>query len=208
LALRQDASALAIVHRRQEGVTATYELAETLERKPKKGAPLDLATVIGEFVAVARRQRARAIVTDYHLLPIAQSLMPADVRLTPWPPGQQGKAEVFVTARNLFRAGAVRLPASASGVVAQMCAVTSTPNPGGGIKISQPRRAGSHGDVACAVALALYAATKGGARDLQFFAAGSIWSAGGPGVRVGSGARGKDYSLPPEERMRRFLNQR
>ncbi len=159
LALYRDASALAVVHRHQHEQIIWYSVAELLERKPAKGSPLNLASVVSEFASVAQRQQADHIMADHHLLPVANSLMPEGVQLVPCPTGQQGKIEAFVCARDLFRAGAVRLPASATGLVAQMCAVTSTPTPGGGLQIRSPRRGGTHGDVVSALVLALYCAS-------------------------------------------------
>lgn len=171
LALYRDASALAVVHRFERGGGA-YDVAELVERRPSKGSPLNLASVVGEFSGVAIRQRATTITADHHLLPIANSLMPEGVALVPCPTGQQGKIEAFVSARDLFRAGVVRLPASATGLVTQMCAVTSTPSPGGGLLIRSPRRGGTHGDVVSALVLALFSA---GRPDLS--AAYNEWAA-------------------------------
>lgn len=157
LALYHDASAVVVVHRTGD----LFVVAETYERSPRKGSPLDLATVIGEFAAIATRHGAREIMADHHLLPVANSLMPDDLRLVPCPPGQLGKTETHLAVRDLIRAGLVRIPPSASRLRDQLAQITSTPGTGGGLQIRSPRRSGTHGDLASAFVLAVYAASAG-----------------------------------------------
>ncbi|HEY2406829.1 MAG TPA: hypothetical protein VGI10_12540 [Polyangiaceae bacterium] len=160
LALYHDASALCVVHRSGE----LFVVAETYERSPRKGSPLDLHTVIGEFASITRRHGAAEIMADHHLLPIANSLMPDGMYLRSCPPGQLGKTETHLRVRDLIRAGLVRVPPSCQRLVSQLAQITSTPGSGGGLQIRSPRRSGTHGDLASAFVLALYAASEGGVR--------------------------------------------
>src|SRR5579883_2032034 len=61
--------------------------------------------------------------------------------------------------RTLLRACKLQLPPSAR-LTAQLKAVTSTPLPGGGIRITSPRRAGQgHGDIVSALVLGAWHAS-------------------------------------------------
>jgi hypothetical protein len=162
LGLVRDASALVIVHRTGTGPGLyQFRIAEWLELRPRSGSPLDLATVLAEFGAVAKRHGVSRIVADAHLLVVANRMLPAGVYFEQAPGGQSGKVEAHARARDLFRAGVVRMPLSAIRLREQLSQITSTPTSGGGLSLRSPRRGGVHGDLASAAVLALHAASAG-----------------------------------------------
>jgi len=165
LALYVDAAALVVVHRFDRAAGLELQIVETLERRPRKGAPLDLATITREFAEMAGRHGTTQILADHHLLPAAGSLLPPGFSLIPCPPGQLGKTETHVRVRDLFRAGAIKMPEAMSGLRDQLAKITSTPGAGGGLSIKSPRRGGTHGDLASACVLALYFASVGAVDD-------------------------------------------
>lgn len=170
LALYVDAAALIIVHRIEHVGGFELQIVETLERRPRKGGPLDLATIAREFAEMVGRHGATQIMADHHLLPAAGSLLPPGFALIPCPPGQLGKTETHVRVRDLFRAGAIKMPESMSALRDQLSKITSTPGSGGGLSIKSPRRGGTHGDLASACVLALYHAALGGQDDANEWA--------------------------------------
>jgi len=91
-----------------------------------------------------------------------EHLTPLGLAFADAPTGAQGKYDSYLFLRGLLRAGKLRLPDSPR-LLAQLRAVTSTPLPGGGTRISSPRRAGGggHGDIVSAVVLAVWAAREG-----------------------------------------------
>jgi hypothetical protein len=161
LALIRDASAIAIVHRYGTDAAPRFRIAEALELKPTKGTPLDLSRVMGEFASIAGRHHAAELMADHHLLPVANTMLPAGVRLVAMPAGQGGKLQVYGRVRDLFRAGLIDMPESMHAVREQLSQISSTPTSGGGVAIRSPRRAGTHGDLGAALVLAIYAAAVG-----------------------------------------------
>lgn len=154
LGLERDSSAIAVVGN-GAGILNVLEVDEI---RPAKGAPLVPGYVIGQrFVPVLKRHGARSIMMDAHYRQSAiEHLAPAAVQFLDAPVGMQGKYDVYMQARAVIHAGRLRIPPIPR-LVAQLKAISSTPLPGGGTRISSPRRAGQgHGDICSALVLAMY----------------------------------------------------
>jgi len=154
LGLERDSSAIAIV----SNMSGMHELCEFDEIKPTKDAPLTPGYVIRDrFAPIMQRHGARSITMDLHYRQSAvEHLTPLGYRLIDAPTGSEGKYATYMATRALVHGGKLRIPPSAR-LVAQFKAVTSTPLPGGGTRISSPRRAGQgHGDILSAVVLACF----------------------------------------------------
>ena len=81
------------------------------------------------------------------------------------PTGQHGKYDSYMFVRGLLREGALKCAASPR-LAAQLRAVTTTPLPGGGVRITSPPRAGAgHGDVVSALVLGCWAVATGTGAD-------------------------------------------
>lgn len=158
LGLVRDAAAFVAIHRRRELLT----LADLLEFKPQRGAPLKLSAVVGDGCAFAERHGERTVHADHHVLEPAREHLPQGFWLEPVPGGNEPKVERFVTTRNVLAERRLRLPARTETLVAQLCEVVSKPMPGGGLQIVLPRRRGVHGDLVSAFVIATWAAAVAG----------------------------------------------
>jgi hypothetical protein len=156
LGLERDSSAIAIVSRMEDA----YELAEFDEVRPQRAQPLSPRYVVRDrFAPIMRRHGAQAIVLDAHYrMSSREHLEAVGLDFVDAPAGQQGKYDVYMFTRGLLRSGKLKLP-NAPRLLAQMRAVVATPQPGGGTRITSPRRAGGgHGDVVSALVLAAWQA--------------------------------------------------
>jgi hypothetical protein len=155
LAFTSDHSAFAAVA--PDG--ASYRLVDCFTMRPERGKPLAPSAVMKSLTAFARQYGAEAVFADCHYVEVVrETLNLAGISFTDAPAGQQGKTDQYSAARSLFNEGRVKLP-PVPGLAAQLKAVVSRPTPGGGLKISSPRKAGSgHGDLVSALVLALWAA--------------------------------------------------
>lgn len=151
IGLVSDASAIAAVASQGKLLTLlNYE-----ERKPSKGKPLKLSSVIAGFCTFATRYEAKQITVDHHELEAGREHLATGFRLTPCAGGADARVERFMRVRELFRQEQVRIPRALSAVVNQLSLVVSRPKPGGGVSIVLPRSAGTHLDVASAFILAI-----------------------------------------------------
>lgn len=206
-AFRSDACAGCIVieHR------GIYYVAATFERRPAKGAPLVPSVVTREFCDLVKRYNGKHIVTDsFYLESVREHVAAAGLATVEAPGGAQGKARVYGVAQELLHGGKVRVPASQRRLIQQLAETISKPLPGGGISITSPRKRGGHGDLASAFVLAVWRAerlARNGSSSRGLISAGSARGDSDHGVRIwGTRHRGKDYSLPEAERLRRFLD--
>lgn len=156
LALVRDAAALVVVHKDGD----FYDVAEVIERKPAKGTPLKLSSLVVDFSEAAARHGCHEICVDNHVLEPAREHLPAGMTLEACPGGQQGKIDTYTEARNIIHSGLLRIPVQYRRIAEQLREVVSKPTTGGGLIISSPRRGGSHGDLASALILALHAASQ------------------------------------------------
>lgn len=153
-----DASAIVAVGTRGDTVT----LCDFEERRPKKGSPLKLSSVVGSFCSFAERYDERVIVVDHHELEAGKEHLPAGFTLTPCAGGGDAKTARFLKVRDLLRQEQLRIPSRLSKITNQLSLIVSKPKPGGGTSIVLPRRAGTHLDVASAFILAVDSAVGGG----------------------------------------------
>ena len=158
LGLERDSSAIAVASGSREGL---FELLEFDEVRPAKGAPLAPGYVIRErFAPVMQRHGVRTVWMDSHYRQSAREHLSAlGLAMGDAPCGSDGKYDVYMFTRGLLRAGQLRLPPSPR-LLAQLRAITATPLPLGGTRITSPRRAGvsGHGDIVSAAVLAIWAA--------------------------------------------------
>jgi hypothetical protein len=156
LAFRQNSSAFVIG--RREGQRGAL-VAEVIEMRPKKGAPLQPSAVVATGVAQARRHRVHRMMSDaWYADAVREHLRGTGVDLAPAPAGQTGKVAVYTAVRSMLHEGRIRVPAGHDRLLAQIRDTTSRALPGGGIQVFQPKRGASHGDVASAFMLAMFQA--------------------------------------------------
>nr|HMR07997.1 hypothetical protein [Polyangiaceae bacterium] len=208
-AFRSDAFAGVITRQRRNEVV--FEVAELFERRPERGAPLVPSVVMGDFSKVAKRHGARALATDsFYVESVREHARNAGLSVYSTPDGQRGKARLFIAAREIIHGQRLHIPASLVALARQLREVVTRPTPGGGFSITSPRRRGAHGDLVSALVHSLWRAEAAARTSehqpvLQIF--GGRHDGRPDGVyEAGSRNRGKDYSLPPEERLRRFLD--
>jgi hypothetical protein len=155
IGLVRDASAFAAVHRIGDEIV----LAEILEMRPRrlaKGAsdPLKLSEVVRAGCAFAARHRQNVLHVDHHVLTPAREHLPKGFTLKPVGASNEAKAERFRLVKEALRRQVIHIPGALVRVVTQLSDVIARPRSGGVVEITQPRRAGSHGDAASAFILA------------------------------------------------------
>ena len=159
----RNSSALAVAAHRSDGKVHILMLAELV---PKKGAPLVPSAVVKEFAPiVCNRYEHHTVVSDEHYMEALREHLGAyRLTLRSAPSGNEGKALIYVNCRKLTAEQRLVIPCEPRFIVqkllAQLKATTVKPLDGGGMRISSPTRAGTHGDVASAAVIALYEATE------------------------------------------------
>jgi hypothetical protein len=168
VAFVRDATAAVVVSQRG----GAYVFHEYVEIKPTKDRPLEPRNVIRNVIApLMSEYGARGIMGDSHYREsVKEHLTAVGLRFQKAPEGTKGKYDTYSHLRNLFREGKINFPPMQSphGTFAmkrlrqQLLSVVWKPLPGGGYKISSPRRIGEggHGDIVSALVLACWAAKK------------------------------------------------
>jgi hypothetical protein len=154
IGLVKDASAFVAIHRRGTVLT----VADALELRPRKGAPLKLSEVVRDGCAFAARHGSKTIHVDHHVLEPAREHLPNGFHLSPVAGGQEAKADRFLETRKAFREGNIRVCGPLAKLCVQLGCVIGRAVPGGGTQIVLPRRAGTHLDLAAAFIVAAWAA--------------------------------------------------
>jgi hypothetical protein len=152
---RSDSSALVIVHKTTGGALV---VADIMEKRPERGAPLQPGEVVRSFAEVVKRHKSNYVRSDGHYREaIAENLEKHGLYFEPAPEGATGKVETYTTARTLLHDGRVKLP-NHPRLLKQLREVVSRPTPGGGLSISSPRwrNGGGHGDLVSALVIALH----------------------------------------------------
>jgi hypothetical protein len=147
-----DHSAIVVVRAEDELLV----VADWLELRPRKGAPLKPSEVVREFARIARAHGCSGIVADAHYREaIREHLSRYALGFTSAEGGINGKLANYRAAQSLIHEGRVVLPDDAR-LLNQIRAVQVRPTPGGGMSITHPRRAGAgHGDWCAALVVAL-----------------------------------------------------
>lgn len=167
LGLRSDGTGACVlrVDDHEEGNAIT--LVGHYERRPTEGKPLSPSVVCVDVAHLARHFGCSVVWSDlFYVEAFREELQKRGLMLREAPTGASGKAEVWTTCRAEILEGRVRVP-RVGPLLAQLKLVRSRPTSGGGLSIEQPRRQGTHGDLASAFALAVWAAVRGGG-DLTF----------------------------------------
>lgn len=186
LGLRSDSSGGCIVLGSSTKDPVFY-VASIFERRPQKGAPLVPSVVVGEFCHEVRRYGGKSFAVDqFYVESVREHAMAAHMTLHEAPGGAGGKLLLHTRARELIHSNRVRFAPGHKRLVQQLREIMSVALPGGAMRISSPRRRGSHGDLASAFILALWRADMAARRSSAgpSYIVGSARSAN-PGVRVG-----------------------
>lgn len=157
LAFVNDSSAIVIVQ--AEG--GRFHVADTLELRPQKGAPLRPSSVVEQFAAVCQRYGLNSVVADGHYKEsLREHLEAQKMTLSSAPEGQPGKVAMFTQCRALLHEGRLRLPNNPR-LLTQLRDIVAKPTPGGGLSITSPRRKNSgHGDLVSALVCAVWCARR------------------------------------------------
>ena len=159
---RSDASGAVVVHVGGRIVT----LVGWLERRPD-GAPLQPSVVCRDIATLAHKYGCTEVWSDFfYSESMREELGKANLGLRLGPTGATGKTEIWSTTRTMIHEGRAQIP-NVRALVAQLKQVRARPTNGGGLSIEQPRVKGSHGDLASAYALAMWAANKHAGRDTE-----------------------------------------
>ncbi len=161
LSATRDPSTLAVVATLISAPTASTAPAsmhshvlELLELRPEKGKPLKMSETIATFAQAIKRHGINAFTADGWGREAAREFAtPHGIGIEAAPEGREAKTASYITLRTLIGEGRITLPPHPR-LIQQLRAVTSKPAAGGGLIISSPRRAGSHGDLVSALVLA------------------------------------------------------
>jgi len=129
------------------------------EKRPQRGAPLRPSLVVSDFARGLHTYGATRLLVDKHYFQAIKEHADTNrLQLVAAPGGSQGNLETHLATRELINDKKIVLPKHPR-FLAQLKSVTSKPLPGGGLKISTPRRrgGGGHGDIASAFVLAAWA---------------------------------------------------
>jgi hypothetical protein len=170
LGLTRDAAAFVAVHRvagprkkkadgledeRRNPKTDRYRVAECIERRPVRGAPLKLSELVPLSAELAARHGQKSALVDQWSVQPAREHTPKGFALET---DQADEAVLFDAALELMKADQVEIPAAFEALLRQLPLVMSKPIPGGGKKIILPRKFGSHCDLVPAFVKALWKA--------------------------------------------------
>lgn len=139
-----------------EAVDGEISMLDLIERRPKPGSPLKMSENIAAFAAMFKAHDLSSFFADGWAREAAREYATAHgLRIDSAPENRNGKAIVFLALQKIVNEGRLVLP-SHPRLLAQLRSVTSRPAPGGGLIINSPRRAGAHGDLVSACALAVW----------------------------------------------------
>ncbi|HTF90115.1 MAG TPA: hypothetical protein VK843_16995 [Planctomycetota bacterium] len=135
----------------------SFHLTDYVELAPAPGQPLKPSRVIAECAELARRSVCTTLCADGHYAESAKEhLMTWGMGFHPLPASASGKIAMFTTLRDVIREGRLRIP-HIPRLLEQLKSIVARPTPGGGLQISMPRRrGGGHGDIAAALAGAVW----------------------------------------------------
>jgi hypothetical protein len=140
---------------RRDPKTDRYRVAECIERRPSRGAPLKLSELVPLAAELAARHGQKSALVDQWSVQPAREHAPKGFTLET---DQADEAVAFDAALELMKAGQVEIPAAFEALLRQLPMVMSKPIPGGGKKIILPRRFGSHCDLVPAFVKAIWRA--------------------------------------------------
>jgi hypothetical protein len=198
LGVRRDGTGAVVLRVDESAAGKHLTLVGHYERRPTEGKPLSPTIVCVDVAHLARRFQCLTVWSDlFYVESLREELQKRGLMLRDAPAGATGKVEVWTTCRAEIlegRIAAPRIPA----LLTQLKQVRSKPTSGGGLAIEQPRRPGTHGDLASAFALAVWAAIRGGG-DFGF---DSKWDRYVPPMRMSTGARAPGHFSTPVAQLR------
>ena len=151
-AFRGDSSTLVAVERQGERLV----VVRVEERRPTKDEPLAPSKVVADFAQIAKSLGAYEIVCDGHYIDSIRELAAkSGVQAILGPMNVRGKERMHIYVRDLLREGKLVLPDHPK-LLAQLRAVKSREQPGGGMSIVSDRTAAGHGDIVSALVQACF----------------------------------------------------
>lgn len=170
---KSDSSALAVVRRwgRTLDKGLRLQLACVEEIRPAKGAPLKPSEVAKQFAETLYRYSITRVAADsFYIEAMREHMAGRSMRLVELPGGAGGKFDTYAHLRTVIHEGRFTMPRIPR-LIAQLKSITSTALPGGGVKITAPRRSGNgggHGDLVSALVGGAWAvnAARGPARGV------------------------------------------
>ena len=145
------------VDERRNPKTDRYRVVETVERRPKRGAPLRLGELVPLGCDIAQRHGQKSLLVDQWSVQAAREHLPPGFSLDTDPTDE---AELYKSALELMKAKQVEIPAAFKDLLRQLPLAMSKPLPGGGFKIFLPKKFGSHCDLVPAYVKALWRAKR------------------------------------------------
>lgn len=152
LATVSDSASFVLVGRYSDG---TIRPLVSEEWRPAKGSPLQLRVLVPLIADLAKTYKAYKVHCDHHILePAREWLPPGPVKLEPVGGGANAKYVTHTQCRELLPQVAL---AGHDLLAEQLGSIVAEPLPGGGTRLSAPRKGGRHGDIASAFVLAVAA---------------------------------------------------
>jgi hypothetical protein len=152
-AFRRDPCAGVVV--RRSSVTELITVLDSIEIRPPPGGALVPSETLRQIVTRAEGFGATEVIADGHYIETLKEHC-GSLRVIEAPGGQPGKVETYVKTRSAMKEGKTAIGAQYTRLASQLRQVVGRPQPGGGLSISSPRRAGSHGDLCSAYVLAVH----------------------------------------------------
>ncbi len=160
LATVSDSAAFALVGSFKDGTIRPLVVEEW---RPSKGSPLQLRVLVPLIADLAKTYKAYKVHCDHHILePAREWLPPGPIKLEPVGGGANAKYVTHTQCRELLPQVAL---AGHDLLAEQLGSIVAEPLPGGGTRLSAPRKGGRHGDIASAFVLAV-AGLAGKARNV------------------------------------------
>jgi hypothetical protein len=151
---------------RPEDRRRRFRVAAVRSWRPTPGRELSVEPVLDEIAALCRRYGAHSVVTDqWCSAPVRQGLARRGISAHEKTLTASSKAGVFSDLKSLVYTDSLELYRH-EGLLSELKRVEAH-YASGSVSIRIPRVAGSHGDMACALALAVSAATKRGGGQID-----------------------------------------
>lgn len=150
----RDPSASVSVRKARDGL---FDVAEVFEIRVPKGERLKPTETIKLLVERARYHKSGAIIADIHYIESVRE-QSGGFKLTDAP---IDITVPYIATRNALNEGKIRIGACHERLLKQLHETVQKPSSGGKLIITNPRKAGAHGDLVSAFVLAVWAILEG-----------------------------------------------